>query len=367
MDVTDRSIYRPVLRWKGAEKLALETLPDDVRATLHPIIELRPTSKWRAAAATRNVAAFESLMLAISAAVRGPFTLDLGLTAPYSSLDPHAVWAMIVGVVRSQSIPLVPTICMRPSPSHVHGIKTVADAIQTGVCLRLKPLDLFSRPFLEDIPKLLGVLGVSRNVVDLVVDLETFDPSQPLLPALMEAFPSLESWRSVTILRGAFPDSLKDVPLGTSTLKREDFLSWRAAFAANIDVSLMFGDYAVQGGIYRPILGPIIHMAANIRYAIPEKWLICKGEDVFDDSGPGRRQWPALAKLLVERKEFAGDSFSAGDEFIAQHALAFEPTGDAKGWIGAGLSHHLVLTGRQVASLATVNRLRARNDDRDVT
>ena len=62
--------------------------------------------------------------------------------------------------------------------------------------------------------------------------------------------------------------------------------------------------YAVQGGIYRPILGPINHMAANIRYAIPEKWLICKGEDVFDESGPGFRQWPALARLLVERKEF---------------------------------------------------------------
>ncbi|MCR4341272.1 MAG: beta family protein [Gemmatimonadaceae bacterium] len=359
MDLIERFPYRPVLRWKGAEKWALETLPADVRDTVHPIIELRPTSKWRSAAATRNVAAFESLVLAINSAVRGPFTLDLGLTAPYSSLDPHAVWGMILGVVRRENIPLVPTICMRPSPSHVDGIKRVADAVQTGVCLRLKPLDVFSRPFLEELPKLLGTLGMNKNSVDLVVDLEIFDSSQPPLQALMEAFPSLESWRTVTVLRGAFPDSLQDSPIGTSTIKRADFVSWRTAFATQIGVSLMFGDYAVQGGIYRPISGPINRMAANIRYAIPEKWLICKGEDVFDESGPGFRQWPALAQLLVERKEFSGSSFSAGDEFIAQHSLAFEPTGDAKGWIGAGLSHHLVLTGRQVASVAGASRLLA--------
>jgi hypothetical protein len=119
-----------------------------------------------------------------------------------------------------------------------------------------------------------------------------------------------------------------------------------------------------SAGIWRFVLfrEPVAvpNFSASVRYTIEEEYVVLRGEGVLNESGPGYGQWNAWAALLIERPEFFGQAFSAGDQYIVEHATDSRSTGSAQSWLQAGFSHHLTATALQVAGqLERVRRITA--------
>jgi len=109
-----------------------------------------------------------------------------------------------------------------------------------------------------------------------------------------------------------------------------------------------FGDYTIQHPFYNePVKTP--HVSASIRYSAHESWTVFRGEWIGKKSGSGCGQYPAEAKLLMERPEYTGEDFSFGDKFIAEkaHNGSNHPGGPAQ-WLLGGINHHITLTAEMV-------------------
>jgi hypothetical protein len=92
-------------------------------------------------------------------------------------------------------------------------------------------------------------------------------------------------------------------------------------------------------------------MSASIRYTSDDYWVIMRGEGVLNDDGPGYDGYLGNAMLLVERDEFCGADFSAGDQYIQHMSMQSDKPGSAQTWIRAAINHHITFTARQIASL----------------
>jgi hypothetical protein len=101
-----------------------------------------------------------------------------------------------------------------------------------------------------------------------------------------------------------------------------------------------FGDYTIQYPFYEPPPDRCT-FSASIRYTSDDYWLIMRGENVFNEDGPGFSQWPAEAQVLCGHEEFCGSNFSAGDMYINERASNPDQTGSAKTWLQAGINHHI--------------------------
>jgi hypothetical protein len=162
--------------------------------------------------------------------------------------------------------------------------------------------------------------------------------------------PYLEDWGSLTVLAGSFPKDLSEFKRNDHHLiERSDWLRWSQYVDSHPARIPVYGDYTIQHGIFEEQQGKRRNFSASIRYTLDDKWLLMKGEGVFNENSAGFGQWPAHAKLLVGMPEYSGPEFSFGDRFINE--IASHPTkkGTAELWLSAGISHHIAKVLAQIA------------------
>lgn len=152
-------------------------------------------------------------------------------------------------------------------------------------------------------------------------------------------------------MSGAFSKDLADFEKNRQhTPSRDDWLSWKNQ-VTQIDLPRYptYGDYTVQ---YPLLVEPpeFPNISASIRYTAEEYWVIMRGEGM--KTGPGSAQYAANAQLLVDRPEFRGASFSAGDRYIYNLSrYLIKGTGSPETLIRAGINHHVTLVVDQIAKL----------------
>ena len=69
------------------------------------------------------------------------------------------------------------------------------------------------------------------------------------------------------------------------------------------------------------------------------------------NTGPGFTQYAAHAKLLCQRKDFSGKTFSDGDLYIDRLRNQLDGTGNLETLVRAGINHHITLVVNQIAKL----------------
>jgi hypothetical protein len=90
----------------------------------------------------------------------------------------------------------------------------------------------------------------------------------------------------------------------------------------------------------------------HLRYAAADEWIVVRGGPKIDDEKDGSIRW--VAKQLISCGEFAGEQFSAGDEFIVNCAGGSGPQGSPSSWRKANIIHHIT---RVVLDLAEERRV----------
>jgi len=348
--------YVPILRWKRAEKVALRNLQPHDRSVVTPLIEfIPPNFKPGRDGSEANPA----LVLERQA---GEIAKNWGLTPVFVDLlhveediPPiegalHALDYFSAQALR-QNVYLIPVTGLMRSPGHRDAIKRAASSGR-GVCFRLEVSQILQPDFSRHLLREAGAVG-DHGAVDLILDYGVFGESAPTMEDVISLIPDVGSWRSLTWAAGAFPQNLQEYTPGRHTRDRADWQAYKSQVSSSELMRLpAFGDYTVQYGAYKE---PPEHSnpSASIRYALEDEWVIMRGEGLFNDDAPGHEQYCANAILLSESDEFYGANFSYGDSYIHDVAQGIKDHGNPETWIRAGINHHITVTCRQVAGLAS--------------
>jgi len=341
--------YVPVIRWKRAERLALQAIPNDLKSSIHPLIEFIPEDFLKIEKGEILKKVLEKRGEISKSWGHNTFFLDFSHITELL-FNKHSLQIEDIFIEGMASTKLTPILVIHPGYSS----RTLSVYAQLVKELRIPcairiPKSWFSIPTLKDtLEKILATLGIESEKTRLILDYQIWEANQLSVEIVLNNISQNSKWLDLTALCGAFPKDLTQFSVGQHELNRSDFHFWRDQ---NRDVKkLNFGDYTTQHAVYNPPPARA-NFSASIRYASHNYWVIMRGESVFKDDGPGFDQWPANAQLLCERNEYCGSVFSAGDKYIGEMSTSMDKTGNAGTWLQAGINHHITFVVQQLASL----------------
>jgi hypothetical protein len=340
-----------IAKLKRGEVWALNQLGLTTKANLTPLFEMWPPSPavGKKPAKTLTQHATDLMQLLATEWTGLPCYLDTLYLQANGVPSPQAA-DTIFAIARAAKINAVPVT----SPFFLQPFQQViSNVIATdgrGVMFRI-PANFFAN--LQNIPALDALatfLGVARNQVDILIDLE-YRPDllsvQQIGAFCLNSVPSINDWRTVTLASGCFPESISNQPTGQwLPFDRNDWLGWSNILQQRIAMQLRlpsYGDYGVRCGGEPQIIPNT--PAPNLRYTREAVIWVRRG-----DKSPGAMQ--AMCSDLIARPFFSGPLFSVGDAEIAAKAATTNPAnGSPEQWIQWCTNHHLELTASQIQSL----------------
>ncbi|HLG59817.1 MAG TPA: beta family protein [Vicinamibacterales bacterium] len=360
--------YMPILKAREGEFGALEALPEDIRNTLTPLIEIPkvPHDYVR----DRPTKTLEQHIAGIGDRLRKswgdrPVYVQLPRHTDGASETLSDGLAAVGGVLQDCAglgVRAIPVLVTSNSTPYLTAVRDYSANSDEGVCLRLHVGDFDQGDPDSPSPKsridaLLERVGATHHdSVDVVLDLG--DLSQDLNMASMVArtmfgeLPYRTAWRSVALAAASFPENLSEVVGGTErVIKRHEWALWNRLRRRDEWSQVVFGDYAIAHSKITELDPRTMRMSASIRYTTDASWLVLKGRNVREH---GFDQYFDLCRRLIDRSEYKGPGFSWGDEFIFKCAQGLGGPGNATTWRKVGTNHHLTLVARAIAAAAVV-------------
>ena len=269
--------------------------------------------------------------------------------------------------LRTAKIQFIPTIGLDRVEDYADSVKSAIDVDKRGVCLRLVESDIESFAALgAQITSLLKVLKVPPEQVDLLIDFGPKVPQNSALPFMLDALPSIDKWRSLTIASSSFPSSMMALKKNSiEELEREEWLAWLSIRSKKNATKRIptFGDYSINHPVLTEINPRIMQMSPNIRYTGDLNYIVAKGqaqprkkkkptpaEELARAQLAPSVQYPKLATLIKKHPAWKGAKFSWGDMFIDKCSRK-ECVGNSTDWRSVGTCHHIAAVVQQIASL----------------
>jgi len=362
----DSKHYVPILRWKAAEKEALEQSTSKEKESMTPLLEIlmpQPKNpkkgdraKSPAELLTESLETLKETLPKIPQEIlkywgKLPAFIDLSLVDV--SLRAGGMKQIVTGA-ETIGIPLTPVIGLSSDTKTQNVAFELAKSKERGLCLRLFRPDLIdSAALTQKIKAFLTASALSEKNIDLLIDLKNTDEECLKLTELCARIPNILKWRTFTVASGAFPPDLTNLSVDLHFKDRTDWNAWFDQRQKNLPRKPSFADYTIQHPIYKdPVRGS--NPSASIRYTLKNQWLIMRGQALRGKNTKGHAQYPAVARLVSEREEFFGEKFSFGDKYIAEKGkdLKSKKTGTPRTWLRAGINHHLACTVSQISSLS---------------
>ncbi len=345
--------YVPVLKVKQGEKTALRLVAADLKPRIVPLLEIVERKQDRAPTVEKHLdVAFKDLAGSVRAYSR--CFLD---TREIAS-DGASAAAAVFQRATEEGILFTP----------VTGISRSADVAaalghpERGVALRLTREEFELGGLTERLWDFMAQHGLLPEQTDLIVDL---GPVGELIAegigALSMGFladvPTPGGWRTLTIAACSFPESMGGVTRHSHLLaERSEWCAWREGlYLRRYELPRLptFSDGAIQHPSGVEGFNPrTMSVSAAIRYALPDAWLLIKGEST--KSTLPTQQFPRLARLLSQgalAQYFAGAGHCAGCESIHAAANGSPGLGSAAVWRRLGTIHHLTRVVEDLAAL----------------
>lgn len=360
--------YTPIVRWRPAERRAIERLYPKDRSGITPLIEfIMPPPKTDENDYRKILEGSKSKFLRnlpnIAKEItkcwgKDPVFIDVHLLD--GDIRAHA-FEQILSSTADLDIFSIPVTYVIPvtSTEADAAVRTVAIKFakqdDRGLCIRIDESHLRDGDFQNLIEYFVNGNKLRIENTDILVDLKIVDEgknSQSIIEQLSK-IPHIEKWRSFILTGGSFPKDLSNFEKhGHYPIKRLDWNLWKEV----VDNKVLkrkpnFSDYTIQHPIYYTSI-PGANMSASIRYTNDDQWEIIRGEGLRNVKGAGFKQYPAQAQLLVQQSFYKGADYSFGDAYIAEKAKPrTETTGSPQTWLTAGMNHHVTLVARQIANL----------------
>jgi Beta protein len=336
---------------KRGEVWALNQLSFQAKGNVTPLFEMWPPNPATLTkqAKTLREHTNDLMQLLVTEWTGLPFYLDAQYLPPGGVPSPQSAQT-VFNVARIAQVNAIPVTSPFFPQAFQLVIKTVIAADGRGVMFRV-PANFFSnQQNLPALDALTSFLGVARNQVDILIDLQ-YRPDllaiQQVGAFCLNSLPLVNDWRTVTLAAGCFPDSISNQPIGQwLPFDRNDWLGWRGVLQQRTAAQLRlpsFGDYGVRCGGEPQVIPNT--PAPNLRYTREQIIWVRRG-----DKATGSMQ--AICRDLVQQQFYSGTQFSQGDAEIAMKATTTgQGNGTPEQWIQWCTNHHLELTVSQIQSL----------------
>lgn len=358
--------YVPILRWKKAEKDALEALDPNIRNQIAPLFEfimpppIRDKKEFKKVVKESKTVFTDRLSKTIE---------DINKCSPGGTVyvDVHLVdWDLRVSTLKyildsanECNAIIIPVTHILPVLGTETDKKVRMTAIDyaksgaAGLCIRIDRISLDEATLVSDINDFVRGNGLAFENTDLLIDLGVIDEDDEalMIAEKLAALPNLQEWRNVIVTGGAFPKDLSKFEKHSyHKLPRYDWKLWKDLYAARtLDRIPVYSDYTIQHPIF---YGNVLttNVSASIRYTNDTQWEVMRGEGLNNETGAGHRQYIAHAQTLVRRGFYKGKDCCFGDLYIYERSgPENENTGTPTTWLKAGINHHLTMVVKQSA------------------
>jgi hypothetical protein len=346
--------YVPVLKVKRGEKAALLALAAPLCSRITPLLEIVERKADTAPNIGKHLGtAFKDLASSVT-----PFGRCF-LDAREIAADGAAAAAEVFQRAATAGIVFAP----------VTGLSRTADVAaamahrQHGLVLRLTRDEFEMGKLTTAIVRFLTTHGLSPEQVDLIVDLGAVDQMvadgiMALTDAFLADVPDHTRWRTLTVSACAFPMSMGGVERHSQSLvERGEWIAWRdGLYARRNSLARLptFSDCGIQHPKGVEDFNPrTMQVSAAIRYALPDNWLLIKGESTRQT--PPSEQFPVLATRLVYghlRGYFSDPTHCRGCALMKDAADGAPNLGSAEAWRKLGTIHHMTTVMDELAVLS---------------
>ncbi len=372
----NKNYYVPILKWKRAEQGALETLTDECKDRLSPVIELvMPKVKSQFKDKEQKIKKtdgeiFQELITQFrdKRINEVPDEIIQSWGKRMAFIDFSLLYTKelkveaIKGILEKGSrlgTKLVPILNLSDDEEIKKEIKAVSKIYGNGICIRIVSNDLDHPDELNrKIEDTIAFLDTKKENIDLLVDIKEIDEVENRYLKyfnLAQEIKSLDEWRNFIFASSAFPEDLSECSVDEpKLLPRIEWTSWLEQRTKKTKRLPTFSDYTIRNPIYNESL-QFFQSTSSIKYTLEDGWLILKGK---------KKQYEiylASAAELIKDNRFYGENFCSGDKFIVEKGNHFENyirdpmikgTGNTEMWLKALINHHLSLTTHQLANLS---------------
>lgn len=259
--------------------------------------------------------------------------------------------AQFLGAARRFGCSIIPTIELKTTKLRCDAISSHWQTTKHGLALRLTLGDLSDSGLRMKIHSLLLKMVVKPQECVLILDFSDADLSD------VEAFAAFEAewilraqefglWRRVIVAATNYPEKNPAPENGQTKVGRNEWLAWKHALSLNSRVRelAMFGDFGADNA--RIDFGGAGRALKHIRYATRDEWLVVRGGHLTVECDGSIRD---VARRIILSGAFAGELFSAGDEFIAACASGLGGKGNPTTWRAANMNHHMTRVTQDMA------------------
>jgi hypothetical protein len=343
--------YVPILKGRDGEYGALQTLDAPIRQALTPLVEIPPVP-WDYEEEKPAKTVDEHLKKVGQKIQRawGPsrrlFVDLLWIANSERMVDGGHPVTDVFRSLRIHNIDAVPVVGLLRGDDYVQACREIVDEDNRGICMRIQREDFTD---FEDLGAAIGEVldrvDTTISSADLILDLRALTPDERncsvnTLCTFVNRLPRLGEWRTFTLAATSFPQNLAGLPPSdSSSIPRQEWILWTGLSRRRNQIARIptFGDYAISHPEPAEVYPRVMRPSASIRYACDNAWLIFKARNLRDH---GYGQFHQLCRLLVQRAEYSGKSFSWGDQYIDDCAAERVGTGNLTTWRKVGTSHH---------------------------
>ena len=356
-----RDHYLPILKGRGGEYGALQTLGHSTRRALTPLVEISPIP-WDFEAAQPRKTIDQHLhnvgkkILGAWGTGRCLFVDLLWIPESERMIDGGHPITHVFQSLRSRRVEAVPVVSLLREDEYLRACRAIVDQDNRGVCVRIQREDFTE---FDDIGgtlmRILNTVGATVQNADLIFDLRALTPDGRNLGVdavvnLANRLPRLGEWRTFTVAATSFPPNLTGYPPSDSSLiPRQEWVLWTELTRQPSRIARIptFGDYVISHPEPAEVDPRVMRPSASVRYTHDAAWLILKERNLRDY---GFEQFHKLCRGLVQRAEYSGRQFSWGDQYIDDCAAERVGTGNLMTWRKVGTSHHLAYAVHQLAN-----------------
>jgi hypothetical protein len=367
--------YVPILRWRPAERKALEQLYAEDKKSITPLIEFvmpAPSKKTLKSGEKVITKTPKEKFLDALPSVAQNLQNSCGQNSIF--IDVHLLgsdirvssFEQILSTSNKLNLSSIPVVYIIPVNSSDTDIETRRVAIRHGeltghgLCIRIDKSHFNENDVWLNVNNFITDNKLKFENTDLLIDLGCI--SQDIIATdivnKLAEIPNLKKWRSFTISGGVFPKFLTDFAPGkVHELNRCGWKLWNSIQESSLSRMPFFSDYTIQYPEYERVeaIG-----SASVRYTDDDKWWIFRGKKPglvnpkTKEKGPGSEQYIYHAKTITGKsfsKFYKGAKYSFGDAEITRIA---EPNnknpGNPATWLTIGINHHITLVARQIAN-----------------
>lgn len=269
---------------------------------------------------------------------QSPFFLDATGLPPTNPA--HHPMLDIAAACRAIGLHLVPATKLGAPAVYQNAISAIVGADHRGLCLRVDIAQMANASqWQPQVP-------FPANQTDLIVDLaDSVQATAALGQVVVQTFQQLhtgQSWRSVTVAGTSMPENFQGVPAGLHLIPRHEWALWNL-MVGQVPYALSYGDYATVP-FTPPPSGIAWGFPINVRYTLPNDFLICRGVGTTGFGGVDLA--PQLVGHATNITQYGGRAplgHCWADQTIDKIALSIESPGGLEHWVQIGVNRHIEL------------------------